>query len=371
MSVKTVTFGLILSLTVSLAIGVETVAAQETAHEVVVKRIVTERKEEVTPGVWQPYQEVEVEILTGKDKGEILMAVLGGDFVSTEKQIMQVGDKVVVSHNRAVDGTDKYYVVDFVRRDNLLILTLIFLVSVVVVGGIRGVTSFLGLVVSFGVLVKFILPQILAGSNPVWVAIIGSMVILFTSLYLAHGLNRKTTAAVMGTFISLFLTAALAWASVNMTRLTGLGSEEAGYLAMSGGINLNLAGILLAGMIIGSLGVLDDITISQAACVFELKAANPGQSFKQLFYRGLRIGQDHIASVVNTLVLAYAGVSLPLLLLFVVSGGEPISSLVNREMIATEVVRTLVGSIGLVAAVPITTAIAAFMNSSTFKVERS
>ena len=124
-------------------------------------------------------------------------------------------------------------------------------------------------------------------------------------------------------------------------------------------------------MIIGSLGVLDDITISQAACVFELKAANPGQSFKQLFYRGLRIGQDHIASVVNTLVLAYAGVSLPLLLLFVVSGGEPISSLVNREMIATEVVRTLVGSIGLVAAVPITTAIAAFMNSSTFKVERS
>src|SRR3989344_2033757 len=233
MSVKTVTFGLILSLTVSLAIGVETVAAQETAHEVVVKRIVTERKEEVTPGVWQPYQEVEVEILTGKDKGEILMAVLGGDFVSTEKQIMQVGDKVVVSHNRAVDGTDKYYVVDFVRRDNLLILTLIFLVSVVVVGGIRGVTSFLGLGGSFGVLVKFILPQILAGSNPVWVAISGSMVILFASLYLAHGLNRKTTAAVIGTFISLFLTAALAWASVNMTRLTGLGSEEAGCPAMT------------------------------------------------------------------------------------------------------------------------------------------
>ena len=146
---------------------------------------------------------------------------------------------------------------------------------------------------------------------------------------------------------------------MNFAKLSGFGSEEAGFLSMFPGMQINLQGILLAGIIIGVLGVLDDITVSQSACVFELHDANKSLSFSELYKRGMRVGQDHIASLVNTLVLAYAGASLPLLLLFVLSGGEPVSQLINREMIANELVRTLVGSLGLVSAVPITTMLAA------------
>lgn len=332
---------------------------QETLEGMVVG-IVEEKKINVAEGVQQPYQKVEIELL-GKDAGKIVTAEQGGVVVSGESQKLKPGDRVLVTGIKNLDGSENYYVTDFVRRKPLLFMTLAFALAVVVVGGVRGFSSFIGLLISFAVLLKYILPQIVAGSNPVLVAIIGSFAILFATLYLAHGISRKTTAAVMGTAISLVITGILAWLFVEAARLTGFGSEEAGFLSMYPGMTINLKGILLAGMIIGALGVLDDITIGQAACVFELNEANGKLSWRELFRRGLKIGQDHIASLVNTLVLAYAGASLPLLILFAVSGAEPIGILVNREMIANEIVRTLVGSLGLVSAVPITTAIAAKM----------
>lgn len=349
------------------------VAAQEAApaeqkYEGVVRRMVEERQIEVAPGTMQSQQQVEVELTSGPQKGTRIKAEQGTMMPGNENQTLKTGDRVIVSRLVTTDGSEAYFIVDVIRRGPLLILAIAFLSGVVIVGGWRGLASFAGLVISFVVLFSYIVPQILVGKNPIVTAVAGSFVILITTLYLAHGFSQKTTAAVIGTAMSLIFTSILAFLSVNFTKLSGLGSEEAGFLTMFPAITLNLKGILLAGIIIGTLGVLDDITISQSACIFELHDTDKTLSFGELYRKGLRIGRDHIASLVNTLVLAYAGASLPLLLLFFISGGEPLSILVNREMIATEIVRTLVGSLGLVSAVPITTAIAASMaNKDAYK----
>lgn len=334
------------------------IRAQEEKHEAVVVSIIEEKNIEVFPNTFQPYQKAEVQI-TDKDSGKKIVVEQGGNVVSNENQKMKVGDTIIVSHIKKIDGEDLYLFMDFIRRKPLIILIIAFAAAVLFVGKIRGLYSFVGLIISFIILLKYIIPQIVAGKSPIFIAVSGSFVILLSTLYLAHGFSKKTTAAVIGTTASLIITALLALFFVQFARLSGFGSEDASMLAVLPNMNLNLQGILLAGIIIGALGVLDDITISQAACVFELNSANKNLTFGELYKRGLRIGQDHIASLVNTLVLAYAGASLPLLLLFAVSGGEPLGILLNREMIANEVVRTLVGSLGLISAVPITTALAA------------
>lgn len=331
----------------------------EKKHEGVVVKILEEKTIEIFKGVNQPYQKAEVKIATGELAGKTVTAELGKIVVSNEAQKLKVGDNILISHLKKVDGSDSFLVEDFIRRTPLFILVAIFFLAVVLVGGFRGLTSFFGLIVTFIVLLKYIIPQIVAGENPVLIAIVGSFLIMVTTLYLAHGISRKTTAAVFGTSLSLIITGFLAWFFVDFAKLTGFVSEQATFINMFPGVNLNLQGILLGGIIIGALGVLDDITISQSACVFELNAANKNLSFFDLYKRGLRIGRDHIASLVNTLVLAYAGVSLPLFLMFTLTGGEPFTILINREMFASEVVRTLVGSLGLISAVPITTVIAA------------
>lgn len=351
-----------------LFFSVEAVLAQQSTSGVpftetiegTVIKIIEEKKIEVYAGNEQPYQKAETEIKSGSLKGKKIVVEQGGIVVSNENQRLKVGDTIIISHLKKIDGSDQFLFVDFVRSNQLFILVTAFVVAVVFVGGFRGLYSFVGLVISFIILLKYIIPQIVAGNNPVVVAISGSFIILLTTLYLAHGFNRKTTAAVLGTTLSLTITGLLAFIFVNLTRLSGFGSEDASMLSIIPNTSINLQGILLAGIIIGALGVLDDITISQAACVFELYRANSNLTFRELYKRGLHIGQDHIASLVNTLVLAYAGASLPLLILFAVSTAEPMKILINREMIASEIVRTLVGSLGLVSAVPITTAIASY-----------
>lgn len=336
----------------------EETSVGEEKHEAVVTKILEEKDIEVLSGVKQPYQKVEVEVKNGSLAGGKAIVEQGGMVVSNENQRMKVKDNIILSHVKKIDGRDQFLFIDFIRRKQLLILVAVFIGAVILIGRLRGISSLMGLVISFVILLKYIIPRIVAGDDPVFVAITGSFIILLSTLYLAHGISKKTTAAVLGTTLSLIITGILALVFVNLTRLSGFGSEDASMLSMFPNVNINLQGILLAGIIIGALGVLDDITISQSACVFELSSANKNLNFGELYKRGLRIGQDHIASLVNTLVLAYAGASLPLLLLFAISGAEPMSLLLNREMIANEVVRTLVGSIGLISAVPITTAIA-------------
>ena len=257
-------------------------------------------------------------------------------------------------------GQPPYYnIQDLERGRPLLALAALFVLAVVAFGRWQGVRSLLGLGLSFVIIVGFVVPAILRGHSPVLVAVTGAMAIMLVSLYLSHGTGPKTTAAVVGTALALGLTAALAIAFVAATSLTGLASEEAlsANFAVGG---LSLRGLLLAGIIIGGLGVLDDVTMSQASLVTELHQANPTAGFATLVGSALRVGRDHIAATVNTLFLAYAGAALPLLILFV-TGQDSLGTVATTELVAVEVVRALCGSVGLIAAVPLTTMLAALV----------
>lgn len=295
------------------------------------------------------YQKLEILITKGSLEGEKIEVEVGGEFQRVGEVIYKVGDEVVVSSFG--------YITDLVRRRPLLWLFAIFAALVLIIGRWWGLSSLLSLGVSFLVIFKLILPQILAGRDPILVTILGSLLIIPVTFYLSHGFNKKTTIAIGGTLISLVIAGFLSKIFVELTHLTGYASEEAGFLQLMKGETVNIKGLLLAGIIIGVLGVLDDITIAQAAVVEQLRRANPSLKPQELFKRAMRVGQDHIASMVNTLVLVYAGASLPLLLLFV-NSPHPLTEVINYEMIAEEIVRTLVGSIALILAVPVTTLLA-------------
>jgi uncharacterized membrane protein len=246
------------------------------------------------------------------------------------------------------------------RFGPLLTVFAVFFVLVVVVGRWKGLRSLGGTVFSLVVIFGFILPQIMAGRTPVGVSIIGSVVLLSVSTYLTYGVSFKAHAAVIGMVISLALTGGLAWLFVGWTRLTGMGMEESAFLVMEFGPDINLRGLVLGGIIIGALGVLDDVCVGQASAIFELVHANPSMSWLDLFRSSLNIGTDHIAAMVNTLLLAYVGGAMPLMLAFTIYQ-EPLLRRLNREPVAEEIVRTLVGSAGLVLAVPITGLIASLL----------
>jgi len=228
---------------------------------------------------------------------------------------------------------------------------------VLVLGRWQGLKALGALVISFLVLVFFVLPAIIAGENPLLVGIVGAGVIMFVVLYLTHGLSARTSTAVLGTMMSLTLIGVLGALWASFAKLTGLDEDTATLVGL---LNrpIDTRGLLLAGVVIGALGVLDDVTVTQTSAVWELRAANPSLTRRQLYAAGLRIGRDHVASAVNTLVMAYAGAALPLLLYSSISG-VGIGNILTSQSVAQEIVRTLVGSIGIVAAVPVTTALAA------------
>jgi uncharacterized membrane protein len=305
--------------------------------------------------------EVTVELTEGVDTGHSFSFQYS---TGRDARTLEEGDRVTVARSEEAQQeqntrTPEYFFVDFQRDRPLLLLAALFAVAVVALGRWRGVAALAGLIISMVVLVKFVLPAILAGESPLLVAAVGGATIMLLALYLAHGVNAGTTIAVLGTFASLLLTGLLAIIFVAASSFTGFGSEEATFLQISQQ-QVNLEGLLLAGIIIGTLGVLDDVTVTQSSAVWELHGANPNLGTRALYSSGIRIGRDHIASTVNTLVLAYAGASLPLLILFTLSN-RTLGQVVTTEVVAEEIVRTLVGSIGLVASVPITTALAAFV----------
>ena len=274
---------------------------------------------------------------------------------------VRTGDDVLVVRSEVNSG-ERFFIQERVRRGEVWALSLVFALLVVAVGGRRGVLSLIALAISILVIVRFIVPAIYVGWDPVLVAIAGALVIMSASLVIGHGPTRKTWIALGGTAISLGLTGVLAIVAVDLVQLTGLGDDDATMLqSLVQGVSAS--GLLLGGIIIGALGVLDDVTTTQASTVFELRQANSALGPRQLFLRGMNVGRDHIAATTNTLVLAYAGASLPLLMILA-GQGEPLGILVSYEGLATEIVRTLVGSIGIVAAVPITTGLAALLVGS-------
>lgn len=319
-------------------------------------------EKQITPmGVKEPqlYQKLEILVTKGSLKDKKI-TIENGNLPMSNLQKYKVDDELVISFSKDFEGNDMFYITDYVRRGALAWLFVIFVVMAVAIGRWQGMASLIGMGISFLVIFKFILPKIYAGGDPVQIAILGSLVIIPATFLLSHGVNKKTGIAVVGTLISLVVTGILAHIFVDASKLTGFASEEAGFLqAFKPGL-INIKGLLLAGIIIGVLGVLDDITISQSAIVQQLKAANPKLKAGELYKKAMAVGKDHIASMVNTLVLVYTGAALPLLLIFI-DNPHPFSEIVNYEIIADEIVRTLVGSIGLILAVPITTFIASFM----------
>jgi len=273
--------------------------------------------------------------------------------------MFRAGQKVRLAVAEQPGQPPSYIIQDLERGRPLLVLAALFVGAVVAFGRWQGVRSLIGLGLSFLIIISFVIPAILRGHSPVLVAVTGAMAIMLLSLYLSHGVGPKTTAAVVATALALGLTAALSIAFVAAASLTGLASEEAQYANFAVG-GLSLRGLLLAGIIIGGLGVLDDVTMSQASLVAELHQANPTAGMAALVAGALRVGRDHIAATVNTLFLAYAGAALPLLILFV-TGQDSLGTVATTEVVAVEVVRALCGSVGLIAAVPLTTVLAALV----------
>lgn len=270
------------------------------------------------------------------------------------------GDGVLLVKNTSPSGETVYTIRDQSRRGSVWLLSLAFGLMVVAVGGRQGALSLAALGLSFLVIVRFVVPAIYSGWDPVLTAIIGSLVVMAAALVIGHGPSKKTWIALAGTAASLALTGALAALAVSMTRLTGYGDEDAATLGTLTLGSISPTGLLLAGVIIGALGVLDDVTTTQASTVMELHRANRQLGPWDLFVRAMNVGRDHIAATTNTLVLAYAGASLPLLMILA-GQSESLGTLVSYEQLTTEIVRTLVGSMGIVAAVPITTALAALL----------
>lgn len=266
--------------------------------------------------------------------------------------VFEVGDGVFLSVVDNGDGTITYQYADRDRRGLLWGLLALFAVAVLVLGRLRGLAALAALVLSVGLLLVFILPAIISGTDAVLVALVGGGAIAMISLYLAHGYTPMTHVATLGAFTALVLTTALSWLVVSLANFSGLVSEESFYLLAIPDLDLN--GLLLAGIVLGAIGALDDVTVTQASAVWEVRKANPTMSHQELYESGLRVGRDHIVSTVNTLLLAYAGASLPLLILFTLSA-QSFGVIASSEVVAVEIVRTLVGSIGLVAAVPMTT----------------
>jgi uncharacterized membrane protein len=268
-----------------------------------------------------------------------------------------VGDHIRLSRQVDPTGTTTYSFYDYERTWPLMALAAAFAVVVVAVAGWRGLRALVGIVVAFAVLVVFMLPALRDGAAAIPVALVASAVILYAVIYLAHGVSLRTSAALLGTLTSLLIAAVLSWGAIELTHLTGLSDDETNAVVTYLG-DVSITGLLLAGFIIGSLGVLNDVTVTQASTAFEL--AEHSDSRRTIFLGAMRVGRDHIASTVYTLVLAYAGSALPLLLLFSVAN-RSLGDVLTSESVAIEIARSAVGGIALALSVPLTTAIAAVL----------
>ncbi len=272
---------------------------------------------------------------------------------------LETGDNVVLGYE---PSTDFYFYGDRDRGNTLLWLTVLFAVVVVALGRWRGLSALAAMAITVVVLVGFVAPSVLDGNDPILVAVVAGAAIAFLSLYLTHGFTPTTTVALAGTLASLVLTLVISALFFDAANFSGLATEEGLTLPLIA--DVNLSSLLLGGAVIGALGALDDVTVTQVATVAELRHRNSKLTIAELITSGIRVGREHIASTVNTLLLAYAGASMPLLLVFAASD-QPLGVVANSEIVAVEIVRTLCGSIGLVAAVPVTTVMAAVLVGTT------
>jgi uncharacterized membrane protein len=334
----------------------EMLVDQQAILKAKVVEIVSEERK-MLPGtdVESNFQTLQVEILEGVRAGEII--TLENDYLNLKKgEIFYVLETI-----RWEEESVHYLVHDKYRLPAVLFFVLLFVICVFIFGGLQGIRGLVSLIGSMLLIVFVLMPGVLGGYSPILVTVgVSSLIIVFGS-YITHGFNKMTTAAVTGMIATILVTGALAYFAVHLTGLSGFESEEAVYLNWNTRGSIDFVGLLFGGIMIGLLGILYDAAIGQAVSVEELGSAGAHLSRKEIFKRAIRIGREHIGALVNTLAIAYVGASLPLLLLFYGDNSGSLGQIINREVFSTEIIRTAIGSIGLVLAVPITTFISVFM----------
>lgn len=368
---KKIIFSFILTLVLGLSF-VSSVLAQDFDNEATsqdgeglkakVLEVITEEEKTREDGSIYKQQNLRLEAVEGPRRGQEIIYYGISDIEVANANFYKAGDRVFVDIFQDELGEETVYVVDFVRNKALYILAFIFVLAVIVVGRTKGIRALLSLFLSFVVILKFILPQILAGRDPFLVSLIGGLAIMAAIIYITEGINRKSHIAIFSVLLSLLLTLVLSVIFSNLARLTGLSQEDTIFLIGIGQVEINFRGLLLAGMLIGAIGVLDDIIVGQIEAVARIKEANPSLSPRKIFMLAYKIGNTHLGAIINTLFLTYAGASLSLLLLFVIhqETGLSLTRALNSEAVTTEVIRTMVGSIGVMASMPIATFLAAY-----------
>ena len=368
---KKIIFSFILTLVLGLSF-VSSVLAQDFENEATsqdgeglkakVLEVITEEEKTREDGSIYKQQNLRLEAVEGPRRGQEIIYYGISDIEVANANFYKAGDRVFVDIFQDESGQETVYVVDFVRNKALYILAFIFVLAVIVVGRTKGIRALLSLFLSFVVILKFILPQILAGRDPFLVSLIGGLAIMAAIIYITEGINRKSHIAIFSVLLSLLLTLVLSVIFSNLARLTGLSQEDTIFLIGIGQVEINFRGLLLAGMLIGAIGVLDDIIVGQIEAVARIKEANPSLSPRKIFMLAYKIGNTHLGAIINTLFLTYAGASLSLLLLFVIhqETGLSLTRALNSEAVTTEVIRTMVGSIGVMASMPIATFLAAY-----------
>ena len=318
--------------------------------------------------VTQTYQIVNLRVLEGQYEGQEFTTDYGRRYILPSDYLLRPGEKILVSVAQMPDGNTFVHFVDFVRTNSLIILGLFFVLVCVLVSGWKGVRSLLGIGVSVLVIIYFIVPRILNGQNPIMISLLGSFFFLTVTQYLVYGWTLKTHITMAAISLAILFTGLMALFFVDLVRLNGMGDENAMYILTQYN-QLNIKNLLIAGIMIGSLGILDDLVVGQTSAVIEIYRANPAMRFQQRFKRAMNVGRDHIAATVNTLVLAYLGASLSLFLLFS-NSNVAFSTLMNFNYLAEEIVRSLVGTVGLFTAVPITTFIACWVVDDPNRLEK-
>ncbi len=297
-------------------------------------------------------QAISAEIIDGEEKGKQIN--LENDYIKLKK-----GDVIFVEKISLPGEDDRYVLRERDRQIPIAILLLLFAIGIVIFGGKQGLRSIASLAGGFLVIIYLLLPLLVKGYSPILVSVGFAAVILFIAIYFTHGFNRESSVALGGTIIAVILTGLLAYFSVWILQLTGFDTEESMFLNLGNTVKLNFHGLLLGGILIGVLGILDDIAVTQSAVVSEIYSSAEHLTRKEVYRKAMRVGREHVSALVNTLMLAYAGASLPLLLLFS-NYDYSLSFVISQEMFATEIARTMVGSIGLVLTVPITTLLAVY-----------
>jgi uncharacterized membrane protein len=307
-------------------------------------------------GMRQPFQRLELQLDSGLYRGEIVTVEWGGRRALDPNGFLRAGDRVLVSETRE-GGVRRYSVEEIVRLPALLPLAIVLLAALLAVARLKGLAAITGLAASIAVFLLAIVPALQRGGDPLIASLVGAAGVVTVSVFVVHGVNWKSLAALVGTLLGLAVICVVAVIGLMTLRLTGLGSEEQIFLAVGTDGRIDMPRLVLAGVIVGSLGALVDMCVGQASATMELAAVDPSQRPAELYRSALNVGKDHIGSLVNTLALAYFGGALPLVLLLSL-GFQPLSVALNSEVIVESILTVLAASIGLVLCVPVTTAVA-------------